>query len=118
MANKKWVLVLIAAVLLTTVVSTAIGEGYWDYSTGRSGVNIYVKAHFYAYQPVSTTDYGLKLDKHVKKVRVVLVEGDYSEKKTSSTASSKTDRKKYEVSIYHFNNPLVASSASKTWYYF
>lgn len=118
MTKKRCGIILIVVLLLAAMTSTAIGEGYWYYGTGRSGVNVYVKAYFVASQPVTTTSYGLKLNKHVKQVQVKLVEGDYSETKKSSAAASKTDGNQYQVSIYHFNNPLVTSTASKTWYYF
>ena len=118
MHKKKRCLIFIAAALLFATLSTALGEGYWYYGSGRDGVNVYVKAYFHAHKPVSTTSYGLKKNKHVKQVTVKLVEGEYSETKPSSKASSKADTKKHSVSIYHFNNPLVTSKASKTWSYF
>ncbi len=82
----------------------------WYASKGRRGVYVYVEAQFNGSVKTSTTQYGLKKNKYVKKVTISLKEGHYEMKKRT-TKSNKL------ISIEKINNPFQISAAKWNWDY-
>lgn len=82
----------------------------WYASKGRRGVYVYVEAQFNGSVKTSTTQYGLKKNKYVKKVTIKLDEGSYHGK-DSTTKSNKL------IGLKKINNIFCPSSAKWTWDY-
>ena len=65
----------------------ADGMTHFYASKGRRGTKVYVEAQFTANKKTTTTDYGLKKGKYVKKVKIRLKEGDYNKSKSTTQGS-------------------------------
>lgn len=106
--KKGMALALSLTLLLGTTVTTK-GMTLFYANKGRSGTKIYVEAKFTPDVLTTSTQYGLKKGKYVKKVKIRLHEGSYDKTKSTTTAK--------KIRLEKANNPLITSSASWTWYY-
>ncbi len=99
----------VTAVLSTMLVSTSVGAmGLWHISQGRDGLKVYILGNTTPNIKTTTTNYGLKKGKYVKKLKIRLVEGDYDKSKSTTSGTIKISKN---------NNPLKQANGSWTWYY-
>ena len=82
----------------------------WYASKGRRGAYVYVEAQFNGSVKTSTTQYGLKKNKYVKKVTIQLTEGGYR-------GIDSTKKSNDLIRLKKINNPFYTSSAKWTWDY-
>lgn len=106
--------ILTTAIVMTLSLMSMVMVGamtLWYASKGRRGAYVYVEAQFNGSVKTSTTQYGLKKNKYVKKVTISLKEGP-SYNKTKSTKKSNS-----LISLKKINNPLYTSYAKWNWDY-
>ncbi len=100
---------LVTTVISAMLVSTSVGAmGLWQISQGRDGLKVYILGTTTSSVKTNTTDYGLKKNKYVKKLKIRLVEGDYDKSKSTTDGTIKISKK---------NNPFNQANGSWTWYY-
>ena len=76
---------------------------------GRRNTKVFVEAKFTPNVKTTSTEYGLKKGKYVKKVTIRLKEGSYNK--------TKSDTKGYLIKLEKTNNPMKTSSGSWSWTY-
>lgn len=105
--------ILTTAIVMTLSLMSIVmvgGMTLWYASKGRRGAYVYVEAQFNGSVKTSTTKYGLKKNKYVKRVYIELHEKDYHGYKNTKKSNELIRLKK-------INNPFYTSYAKWTWDY-